>query len=87
MAFDHVPGFAGVHPELTSAEADYALVEELHNDEGLVNAYDAAVIHRREDGKVGEAAEEAAPGRRRCPRARRQRGQRPVTSPGHSVRR
>lgn len=52
MAFDTLMVFAGVYPDLESAEADYDLVKELHAQEGLMDAYDAAVIHRREDGKV-----------------------------------
>jgi uncharacterized membrane protein len=52
MAFDTLMVFAGVYPDLASAETDYDLVKELHSKEGLMDAYDAAVIHRREDGKV-----------------------------------
>lgn len=52
MAFDTFMVFAGVYPDLESAEADYDLVKELHVQQGLLDAYDAAVIHRREDGKV-----------------------------------
>jgi uncharacterized membrane protein len=52
MAFDTFMAFAGVYPDLESAEADYDLVKELHTQAGLMDAYDAAVIHRREDGKV-----------------------------------
>jgi len=52
MAFDTLVVFAGVYPDLASAEGDYDLVKELHTREGLMDAYDAAVIHRREDGKV-----------------------------------
>jgi uncharacterized membrane protein len=52
MAFDTFTAFAGVYPDLESAEADYELVKELHTKQGLMDAYDAAVIHRREDGKV-----------------------------------
>lgn len=52
MAFDTFMVFAGVYPDLASAEADYDLVKELHTKEGLLDAYDTAVIHRREDGKV-----------------------------------
>ena len=43
---------AGVHRDLESAEADYELVQDLHRTERLMDAYDAAVIHRRADGKV-----------------------------------
>ena len=52
MAFDTFIVLAGVYPSVASAEADYDLVKELHTKEGLMDAYDAAVIHRREDGKV-----------------------------------
>jgi uncharacterized membrane protein len=41
-----------VYPDLESAESDYDLVKELHIKEQLMDGYDAAVIHRREDGKV-----------------------------------
>ena len=52
MPFDTFTVFAGVYPDLESAEADYELVQELHRTEGLMDGYDAAVIHRRADGKV-----------------------------------
>ena len=52
MAVDTLVAFAGVYPDLASAEEDYDLVKELHTSEGLMDAYDAAVIHRRADGKV-----------------------------------
>ena len=52
MAFDTFMVIAGVYHDVESAEADYELVQELHRTEGLMDAYDAAVIHRREDGKV-----------------------------------
>ncbi|WP_168627576.1 MULTISPECIES: DUF1269 domain-containing protein [unclassified Cryobacterium] len=52
MAFDTLMVIAGVYPDLKSAEDDYDLVKELHSKEGLMDAYDAAVIHRRDDGKV-----------------------------------
>jgi uncharacterized membrane protein len=52
MAFDTFDVFVGVYRDLDSAEADYDLVHELHTKERLMDAYDAAVIHRRDDGKV-----------------------------------
>ena len=52
MAFDTFDVLVGVYPNLESAEADYDLVHELHVKEGLMDAYDAAVISRRDDGKV-----------------------------------
>ena len=52
MAFDTLIAIAGVYPDLASAETDYDAVKELHKEADLMDAYDAAVIHRREDGKV-----------------------------------
>jgi len=52
MAIDTFDVFVGVYRDLEAAEADYDLVHELHTKEGLMDAYDAAVIHRRDDGKV-----------------------------------
>ena len=44
--------YAGVYGSVEDAEADYQLVKDLHTEAGLIDAYDAAVIERREDGKV-----------------------------------
>jgi uncharacterized membrane protein len=52
MAIDTYIVYAGVYPDLDSAEADYALVKELFSKEDLVDAYDAAIVERRADGKV-----------------------------------
>src|SRR4029450_9350602 len=52
MAFDTFIVIAGVYRDLESAEADYELVQDLHRTERLMDAYDAAVVHKREDGKV-----------------------------------
>jgi uncharacterized membrane protein len=52
MAIDTFMVYVGVYPEVAGAEADYDLVKELHTEAGLMDAYDAAVIHRRDDGKV-----------------------------------
>ena len=52
MAFDTFTVLVGVYPDVESAEADYDLVKELHAEERQMDGYDAAVIHRREDGKV-----------------------------------
>ena len=37
---------------MADAEADYDLVKDLHTEAGLIDAYDAAGIARRDDGKV-----------------------------------
>ena len=52
MPFDTFVVYAGVYPDVKSAEADYGLVKALHNEAGLMDAYDAAVIERRDNGKV-----------------------------------
>src|SRR5206468_9221241 len=44
--------FIGVYNNVDDALADYDLVKDLHTEAGLIDAYDAAVIDRREDGKV-----------------------------------
>src|SRR6476660_3454452 len=46
MAFDTFIVFVGVYPDVDSAEADYDLVKDLHRRAGLIDGYDAAVIHR-----------------------------------------
>ena len=63
MAVDTLIVLAGVYPDLASAEADYDLVKALHVEAGLMDAYDAAVIHRREDGKVKIARKHETPTR------------------------
>jgi uncharacterized membrane protein len=52
MAFDTFMVYVGVYSDVDAAEADYDLVKDLHTKEGLIDAYDAAVIQRREDNKV-----------------------------------
>lgn len=52
MAIDTFIVFTGVYQDKESADADYDRVKELFADTGLVDAYDAAVVERREDGKV-----------------------------------
>jgi uncharacterized membrane protein len=52
MPIDTLMVYAGVYEDLADAEADYELVKELHVEAGLIDAYDAAVVERRDDGKV-----------------------------------
>ena len=52
MAFDTFFAFVGVYSDVELAEADYQVVKDLHTELGLIDAYDAAVVERREDGKV-----------------------------------
>jgi uncharacterized membrane protein len=52
MAIDTFIAFVGVYDNVSDADADYALVKDLHTKENLIDSYDAAVIERRADGKV-----------------------------------
>jgi uncharacterized membrane protein len=52
MAIDTFIAFVGVYDNVSDADADYELVKDLHTKEGLIDAYDAAVIEHRADGKV-----------------------------------
>jgi uncharacterized membrane protein len=52
MAIDTFMAYVGVYGDVADADADYDLVKDLHTEAGLIDAYDAAVIQRREDGKV-----------------------------------
>jgi uncharacterized membrane protein len=52
MAVDTFVAYVGVYDNAAGADADYEAVKELHTEAGLIDAYDAAVIERRADGKV-----------------------------------
>ena len=52
MAVDTFMAYVGVYPSVEQAEADYQLVKDLHTQAGMMDAYDAAVIEKRADGKV-----------------------------------
>jgi uncharacterized membrane protein len=52
MAIDTFMAYVGVYDSVSDADADYDLVKDLHTKEGLIDAYDAAVVERRADGKV-----------------------------------
>ena len=52
MAIDTFVTFVGVYANAEDARADYEAVKDLHTEAGLLDAYDAAVIERHEDGKV-----------------------------------
>jgi len=63
MAVDTFVVFVGVYANDEDAEADYALVKDLHVQEGLLDAYDAAVITKRDNGKVKIAKKHETPTR------------------------
>ena len=52
MAVDTFVVFVGVYPNVEAAEADYQLVKDLHTKAGMLDAYDAAVLEKRANGKV-----------------------------------
>src|SRR6476619_7431711 len=52
MAIDTFFAFLGVYDDVEDAKADYDAVKVLHTDAGLIDAYDAAVVERKESGKV-----------------------------------
>jgi uncharacterized membrane protein len=51
MADDTFIAYSGVYADLEGALADYDAVHDLHTKAGLIDAYDAAVIERKADGK------------------------------------
>src|SRR5215510_10043415 len=63
MAVDTFIAYVGVYSSVADAEADYELVKDLHSKAGLIDAYDAAVIERRTDGKVKIAHKHETPTR------------------------
>ncbi|MEV6300552.1 DUF1269 domain-containing protein [Actinoplanes sp. NPDC051861] len=52
MAIDTFLVYVGVYSSVALAEEDYELVKSLHRDAGLIDAYDAAVLERKADGKT-----------------------------------
>jgi len=52
MAVDTLMVYVGVYDRVADAEADYDVVKALHTEADLIDAYDAAVVERRDDGKT-----------------------------------
>jgi uncharacterized membrane protein len=52
MPIDTLFVYSGVYGKVEDALADYDAVHALHTEAGLIDAYDAAVVERRADGKV-----------------------------------
>ncbi len=63
MAIDTLMAYVGVYDNVADAEADYQLVKELHVEAGLIDAYDAAVVQRRQDGKTKIVSKHETPTR------------------------
>ena len=52
MPIDTFIAYVGLYPDVHAAEADYERVKDLHYEAQMLDAYDAAVVERRSDGKV-----------------------------------
>jgi uncharacterized membrane protein len=52
MAIDTFIAYVGVYSSKDDAVDDYEAIKDLHTELGLIDAYDAAVVERRADGKV-----------------------------------
>jgi uncharacterized membrane protein len=52
VAFDTFFAYSGVYANVEDALADYDAVHALHTELGLIDAYDAAVVEHKTDGKV-----------------------------------
>ena len=52
MPMDTFFACGGVYADVDDAVADYEAVKDLHTEAGLIDAYDAAVIERKANGKV-----------------------------------
>ena len=63
MAIDTFFAFFGTYDDVEDAKADYDAVKALHVEAGLIDAYDAAVVEHREDGKVKIVAKHETPTR------------------------
>jgi uncharacterized membrane protein len=52
MPMDTFIALVGVYDSVDDAKADYELVKDLHTKANLIDAYDAAVVERQDNGKV-----------------------------------
>lgn len=52
MAIDTYFAYVGTYLDVDDAVADYEAVKDLHTEAGLIDAFDAAIVQRRADGKV-----------------------------------
>src|SRR5579864_6914742 len=52
MAIDTFFAYCGVYSNVKGALDDYEAVHKLHTEADLIDAYDAAVLERKPDGKV-----------------------------------
>ena len=52
MPIDTFIAYAGVYGNVDDAVADYEFIKDLHTEAGLIDAFDAAVIERKRNGKT-----------------------------------
>jgi uncharacterized membrane protein len=55
--------YVGVYADADAAQEDYDLIKKLHREAGLIDAYDAAVVQKRDDGKVKIVSKHETPTR------------------------
>lgn len=63
MPIDTFFAFIATYDDVADAKADYDAVKALHVEADLIDAYDAAVVEHREDGKVKIVAKHETPTR------------------------
>jgi len=63
MPIDTLIAYIGIYADVDDALVDYAAIKDLHTEEGLIDAFDAAVIERKDDGKVKIAKKHETPTR------------------------
>jgi len=52
MAIDTFFAYVGVYDNVEDARTDYDAVKALHTEAELIDAYDAAIVERKDNGKV-----------------------------------
>jgi len=52
MPVDTFFAYIGVYDDVEDAKADYDAVKALHTEAGLIDAYDAAIVEHKDNGKV-----------------------------------
>src|SRR4051794_18551096 len=63
VAIDTFMVFVGVYADVRTAKTDYELIKSLHAKAGMIDAYDAAVLEKQDNGKVKIVAKHETPTR------------------------
>jgi uncharacterized membrane protein len=63
MPIDTLIAYIGIYADVEDAMTDYDAIKDLHTEAGLMDAFDAAVIERKDDGKVKIAKKHETPTR------------------------